>query len=320
MKYQETLSIVKALADASRLRILDALLEQPRYVEELSERLNLSASTVSFHLKKLEQARLIHKVKEQYYVMFHANRDALALTLRDLITVEDAEKSAQEARMNDYKTRVLETFFERGKLRQLPIQQKKRRIVLEELAKRFQAGRAYAEQEVNDLISSAYHDYCTARRELVDVGIFERNGDAYQLADAHSASAASPKKQRRTRTMDRRAELKQAYKDHPPLAGVYQIKNLANGKIFIGGRMNVEGALNSHRFQLKVGSHRNNALQQDWNAYGAEQFSFEILDTLKPDDDPNRNLREDVAALEELWREKLQPYGERGYNAPPKQR
>ena len=47
--------------------------------------------------------------------------------------------------------------------------------------------------------------------------------------------------------MDKRRELKQQYKEiiHP--AGIYQIKNTANGKIFIGSSMNLSGKANSYR-------------------------------------------------------------------------
>lgn len=47
---------------------------------------------------------------------------------------------------------------------------------------------------------------------------------------------------------------------------------------------------------------------------GSENFVFEILDELQPNPDPNYNYSVDLAFLEELWLEKLEPYGERGYN------
>ena len=114
--------------------------------------------------------------------------------------------------------------------------------------------------------------------------------------------------------MDRKTELKFAYKQTPRPVGVIQIKNCANGKLFIGSSTNAEGLLNRHQFELKRGAHRNKAMQQDWNEYGSEHFSFEIIECLEPNDDPQYDYREDLAVLEELWLEKLQPYGENGYN------
>ena len=50
---KEALTIYKALADETRLKILNALNEKEMYVELLAERLQLTPATVSFHMKKL---------------------------------------------------------------------------------------------------------------------------------------------------------------------------------------------------------------------------------------------------------------------------
>ena len=47
-----------------------------------------------------------------------------------------------------------------------------------------QAGRAYAEAEVNDLLRPAHEDVATLRRELVDYGFLARADGVYRLADA----------------------------------------------------------------------------------------------------------------------------------------
>src|SRR5262249_19574720 len=123
---------------------------------------------------------------------------------------------------------------------------------------------------------------------------------------------------------DKKRELKREYKlNHSPM-GVYQIRNLVNDKVLIGAALNLPGIFNRHKFQLKVGNHPNAALQAEWNEFGAESFAFEILDELTPREDPCYDYREDLAFLEELWLEKLEPYGEpygnRGYNEKKKGR
>ena len=95
-------------------------------------------------------------------------------------------------------------------------------------------------------------------------------------------------------------EIKKRYKETLPPMGIYQIKNSANGKILIGNSKNLTGKSNSYKFQLNLGSHINKELQKDYNKYGDENFSFEVLDYLE--------------ALEELWIDKLQPFNEKGYN------
>jgi group I intron endonuclease len=112
-----------------------------------------------------------------------------------------------------------------------------------------------------------------------------------------------------------RKDLNREYKERVKPAGVYQIKNIANGKVLLGSSLNLEGPLNRHKFMLKIGSHPNKALQKDWDELGTEQFVFEILEEVQQrKDDPNFNLKDELTLLEMIWLEKLQPVGERGYN------
>ena len=107
------------------------------------------------------------------------------------------------------------------------------------------------------------------------------------------------------------------YKNTEIPAVIYQIKNTANNKVFVGSSMNYKSVINGQRFQLETGSHRLTELQQDWEKYGAETFEFQILDTLKQKDDPYFDSRDALEKLEQQWLDKLQPYGERGYNKNP---
>src|SRR3989339_1004204 len=111
-------------------------------------------------------------------------------------------------------------------------------------------------------------------------------------------------------------ELKKQYKQTLPPMGIYQIKNLINGKIFIGNSKNLHGKSNSYKFQLNSGVHVNSELQKDYTKYGEQNFTFEVLDTLEPKDDPSYKYDDDLKTLEDLWLEKLQPFGVAGYNKP----
>jgi hypothetical protein len=109
-------------------------------------------------------------------------------------------------------------------------------------------------------------------------------------------------------------KLKKQYQQTLPPMGVYQIKNLVNGKIFIGSSQNLPGKINSHRFQLKMGSHMNRVLQGEYTLLGEEKFSFTVLDYLEPKEDPKYDYTADLKVLEEMWIERIQPYGEKGYH------
>ena len=113
------------------------------------------------------------------------------------------------------------------------------------------------------------------------------------------------------------ANLRRAYKESPRQAGIFQIKNTHTGRILLGSSTNLHGPLNKHRFMLSIGSHDNAVLQKDWNQFGADAFTFEILEIVKPSNDPLFNLDDELTLLEQIWLEKLQPFGERGYNQGP---
>lgn len=119
---------------------------------------------------------------------------------------------------------------------------------------------------------------------------------------------------------DRKKQLKREYKlNHRPM-GVFQIRNLVNEKVFVGSSLNLPGIFNRHKVQLQTGGHQNKVLQADWREFGAASFAFEILDELTPKEDMAYDYREDLTLLEDIWLEQLQPYGERGYNVPKKDR
>lgn len=181
MQVEESIKIMKALADKSRLFILNALIEKPQYVEEISKRLELAASTVSFHLKKLEAAGLVKKEKEQYYIIYKINEQIFSTKLQNIISFENLEATVQNNRIDSYKEKVISTFFKNGRLVQIPKQHKKRWIILEKFIQLFEANKNYSEKEVDNKISDLFDDYCTIRRYLVDEKILIRDKGNYCL-------------------------------------------------------------------------------------------------------------------------------------------
>jgi group I intron endonuclease len=111
-----------------------------------------------------------------------------------------------------------------------------------------------------------------------------------------------------------RKDIKREYKERKKPAGVFQVKNTANGKVLLGSSLDLQGPLNRHKFMLTIERHQNETLQKEWNEFGPETFVFEILEVVKVKDDPNFNLSDELTLLEQIWLEKLQPFGERGYN------
>ena len=110
----------------------------------------------------------------------------------------------------------------------------------------------------------------------------------------------------------RRKELREEFEQIKTYMGVYKITNTVNGKIFIGSSPNLKNRWTTIKWQLDMGMHVNTGLQQDWNELGEGAFVYEILE--KKDADKSLDARWEVKQMEKEWVEKLQPYGDNGYN------
>jgi hypothetical protein len=113
--------------------------------------------------------------------------------------------------------------------------------------------------------------------------------------------------------MDRKEAIR-AYKAARRPMGVYQVRNTETGRVYVGTSVDLPSILNRERAQLRLGAHRDHGLQADWNARGAEAFTFEVLDTLEPPDEPGYDPADDLRTLEDLWRGKLAAAGTETYN------
>ncbi|WP_246590714.1 GIY-YIG nuclease family protein [Paenibacillus sophorae] len=124
----------------------------------------------------------------------------------------------------------------------------------------------------------------------------------------------------------KKKELASSYVQSFRPMGVYQIRNVKNGKILVLGSMDLTGARNRLAFIQQTNINNINELKQDWNEHGGGSFVFEELDQIKPreetlnDRSELKEYQEEVDALLELWIEKLQPFGDKGYNKPKRKK
>jgi len=65
------------------------------------------------------------------------------------------------------------------------------------------------------------------------------------------------------------------------VSGIYQIKNLVNGKVYIGSSVNIEGRWKEHKRDLKQNKHHNIYLQNSYNKHGGHNFIFEVLEEVQ---------------------------------------
>ncbi len=76
------------------------------------------------------------------------------------------------------------------------------------------------------------------------------------------------------------------YNENSLKSGVYQIRNLINGKVYIGSAKRFKERGKDHLRSLERGKHHNKHLQASWNKYGTDNFVFEVIEVV------NKNKKE----------------------------
>ena len=118
--------------------------------------------------------------KEQYYTIYAINGDVFNVSILDILRERSEEKTLQDERDEAYRKKVIDAFFEYGKLKSIPAQRKKELIVLEEIARSFERGRDYTEREVNIIIADYHDDFCTIRRDMIAEKLLVREKGIYR--------------------------------------------------------------------------------------------------------------------------------------------
>jgi hypothetical protein len=108
--------------------------------------------------------------------------------------------------------------------------------------------------------------------------------------------------------LDRKAMLRQ-YKETPRAAGLFAVRNTADGGLLVGVSTDLPAMLNRQRFQLQTGMHADKALQADWDRVGPDAFSFEVLDGLERAEGADSDLRDDLRTLHGMWVARLASAG-----------
>lgn len=174
---EELVSFFKALADSNRLKIVGLLAEKPYSVEELAALLRLKPSTVSHHLARLTEAKLVTSRGESYYTVYQLDRKMLEEKSRSMFSRDELSTVVAEVDADAYDKKVIKDYSRRdGSLKTLPSQRKKFEAVLRYVVQAFEAGKRYSEKRVNEILSQYHEDTALLRRELVGAGLMKREG------------------------------------------------------------------------------------------------------------------------------------------------
>ncbi|HTJ46022.1 MAG TPA: metalloregulator ArsR/SmtB family transcription factor [Kofleriaceae bacterium] len=176
-------TLFKGLADPTRLRMVAAMVDRPRCGQELAAEIGVAPATISHHLKVLERAGLLTETRQPPYVFYQVDLEALSRAMKTVTTPKRVRELATSAAVDDDTRDVLRAFFDGPRLRQMPVQRRKKEIVLEEVLRRIPRRKEYAEPELNRFIEVVFDDYCTVRREWIMGRYMTRDDGVYRLAD-----------------------------------------------------------------------------------------------------------------------------------------
>jgi hypothetical protein len=85
------------------------------------------------------------------------------------------------------------------------------------------------------------------------------------------------------RTEDRKAAVS-AYKKREVEGGIYAVRCVTSGEVWVGSASDLSKIQNRLWFTLRQGTNMHRSLQSTWNAHGAEAFSFEIVERLEAEE------------------------------------
>ncbi|HEY4941107.1 MAG TPA: metalloregulator ArsR/SmtB family transcription factor [Rhizomicrobium sp.] len=180
------LAFFKAMADASRLRIVGLLAQGERSVQDLAKALALKEPTISHHLAILKSLGLVTARAEgttRWHALDHEALERLSKRVLQPASERAARqkpRAAQDGNAEDWDAKVLKNFVAAdGTLKSIPAARKKRGAVLRWLMHDFAAGRRYPEAEVNALIQTHHWDSATLRRELIGHRMLARKDRMY---------------------------------------------------------------------------------------------------------------------------------------------
>ena len=175
---QPLIMVAGALLDLDRLKIAAALANGPANRMQLHEATSLTHRDLLRHIDNMQQAGLVKPVGDV------GQPDVYTPYELDLKAFSDARKAmgkykGVKPRPTGARELVLDTFFRGGKLSAFPLKREQMVVILEEVARKFEPEKQYAEREVNVILEEVNPDYCTLRRALVDYGYLNRDKGIY---------------------------------------------------------------------------------------------------------------------------------------------
>jgi hypothetical protein len=163
--------LVGLLATPERLRVVAAIVLGHATVPDIADATGLDERSIAEALGRLVPAGLVESLDGSFVV--HETAFSLAARSGRRTGPGRDEDPADE------RSRTLRRLFDGDRLLEIPTKRSTRRLVLDEIAQRFEIGRRYTERQVNASIAEVHPDTAALRRYLVDEGLMSREAGEY---------------------------------------------------------------------------------------------------------------------------------------------
>jgi hypothetical protein len=110
-------------------------------------------------------------------------------------------------------------------------------------------------------------------------------------------------------TINTRRALVRDYKERTVQAGIYAVRCVPTGAVWVGGTPDLSTRQNGVWFSLRTGGHTATSLQAAWNAHGEAAFVFEVLEALDDEGLERLGKASLLAERREHWRAALNAEG-----------
>jgi hypothetical protein len=178
-KFNTLLQFFKVLGNESRLKILGLLANQERSVGELAEHLELKEPTVSHHLAMMKELGLVDVRAEGNTRIYQLNVKFLETMNKEMLSQSNLASLAQPASPAGEGEKILRNYLDGERVKAIPAQYKKQKVLLEWMLAKFEDGRRYSESEINEIIKRHHPDSAWFRRSFIDQKLMARENGIY---------------------------------------------------------------------------------------------------------------------------------------------
>jgi hypothetical protein len=175
----DVMNFFRALSNVDRLKIAGAVGLEALSLEQVAAKLGIRPADAYNHLSNLVHHGLV-KTDGKLYTL---DKEALEALSRRVLANSHPKPSPEDFEGEAFDKKVLSDFLTPdGRLKALPMQNKKVLVILRYVLPRFTPGEKYTEKQVNELLRSFFDDTASLRRYLVDNKMLERDKGIYWRA------------------------------------------------------------------------------------------------------------------------------------------